>query len=106
MKIKIKELLKKLASGLTASISGILGAIGGAGNKKVRRWGIPLTIASTSWGIEHHWTAFLAFALAGPMSIGYGLPGGDDKGSALGRFWYRVCSQHHLSADILTRTTI
>lgn len=104
--MKIKDGLKKVLTGLVASVSGLLGAIGGAGKKETRRWGIPLTIASTAFAIMHHWTAFLAFALAGPMSIGYGLPGGDDKGSVLGRFWYRVCSQHHLSADILTRTTI
>lgn len=104
--MKIRDGLKKFFASIIGSISGLLGAIGGAGKKEMRRWGIPLTIASISFAIEHHWTAFLAFALVGSMSIGYGIPDGSDKGSVLGRFWYRICRQHHLSADILIRTTI
>jgi hypothetical protein len=45
----------------------------------------------------------LSFAV---QSIGYGIPDSTDKGSALGRFWMKVCRNSALWANVFTRGTI
>jgi len=105
----------KVLKNLFAAIIGLLGAAGGSKNssKALRRYGIPglLTILAyvrlhpeCDW-LEAFW-ALTIMGMCGILSLGYGIPGGDDEGSDLGRFWYKITRNSHLWADILTRGTV
>lgn len=84
-------------------ICALLWAIGGSGPKMVRRLGVPAVMA-ISLSFTSLWLLLLMLPLWGIISIGYGMPGPGDKGSALGRFYSRFLS--YKAANWATRFTV
>lgn len=84
-------------------ICSVLWAIGGFGPKMVRRLGVPATMA-VSLSFTSFWLLATMLPLWGVISIGYGMPGIDDKGSALGRFYLRFLP--YKAANWATRLTV
>jgi hypothetical protein len=84
-------------------VSGFLWAIGGAGPKMVRRWGVPAVVAATM-AFTSPWLILAILPLWGVVSMGYGMPGPDDEGSALGRFYSKFLS--YKAANWATRFTV
>lgn len=84
-------------------VCAFLWAIGGAGPKMVRRIGVPCVVAASlvyvSW-----WLLITALPLWGAVSIGYGMPDYNDKGSALGRFYLKFLP--YRAANWATRFTV
>jgi hypothetical protein len=110
---KIKDLFNKIAGFFIPIFGGILGAIGGSGNKGARRVGIPVTIAGYAYSNTHNLWVITIFSMIGALSLGYGIPDDNylidptkDKGSSLGRFFYKLFKGNHVLADIFTRGTI
>lgn len=103
--------IKLILGCLVAFICGVFGAYGGAKNKAIRRYGISilLTIIVTSaLVIKFGWIGLVGLtvmALAGTLSLGYGIPDEYDEGSALGRFWLKRFDTHW-EANFYTRLTI
>ena len=84
-------------------ICGILWAIGGAGIKQVRRFGVPAVMAG-SLAFTSPWLLLTMIPLWGIISMGYGMPGPGDEGSFLGRFYMRWMS--YKAANWSTRFTV
>ena len=84
-------------------VCSFLWAIGGAGPKMVRRLGVPLVMA-VSLSFTNLWLLLTMLPLWGIISIGYGMPGEGDKGSALGRFWLKLLP--YKAANWATRFSI
>jgi len=84
-------------------ICAFLWAIGGSGPKLVRRLGVPIVVAG-SLAFTSLWLIPLILPLWGIVSIGYGMPDKDDKGSALGRFYSKFLS--YKAANWATRLTV
>lgn len=63
-----------------------LWAIGGSGPKLVRRIGVP-TVMGVSLAFTSLWLLLASLPLWGVVSLGYGMPDVDDKGSPLGRLY-------------------
>lgn len=106
--MKIKILLNKLSIFFLPIMGGVLGALGGAerSNKAFRRVFIPLSLSGYAYvNLENIW-AFTIMSMCGAFSIGYGIPGNGDEGSALGRFWMKIFKGNHLLADIFSRGSI
>jgi hypothetical protein len=93
--------------GWIAAVPGIicafLWAIGGSGPKMVRRIGVPIVVTG-SLTFTSLWLIPLILPLWGIVSIGYGMPGNDDKGSALGRFYSKFLP--YKAANWATRLTV
>lgn len=73
-------------------LSAFLGAWGGAEGtgKKWRRIGVSAaTLVSALFILPHFWYILLAGRYF-PLTIGYGIPGPNDAGSSLARFWFRI----------------
>jgi hypothetical protein len=106
--MKIKDLFNKLFAFLIPILGGLLGAIGGSGNKGARRIGIPLLLSGYAYYRTENIFTLSIMTMAGVLSLGYGIPepDGSDEGSALGRFWYKIFKGNHLLADVFTRGTI
>jgi hypothetical protein len=113
--MKIKDLFSKIGLVISPILGGLLGAIGGSGNKMARRIGIPAFITGYAYASLEHIVIITIMSMAGALSIGYGIP--DDKwyeedikisdaGSFLGRFWMKVFHRNKLLANIFTRGTI
>ena len=104
LKIKITNIL----ASIIPILGGLLGAWAGADqtSKAWRRFAIPVLIMGLAFlkteSILTITIMFMAFAL----SRGYGIPGGGDAGSRIGRFWYDIFHQNHLLTNIFTRGTI
>jgi hypothetical protein len=96
---------------LISPICSILWSLSGATrfDKFWRRIGVP-TVICLSLAIKTGiWFSLVGILPAwGSLSIGYGLPSTQppDEGSALGRFWWRVCRKNEFMADLTTRGTI
>lgn len=94
---------------LIGLVGGLLGAWGGAEktSKSWRRICIPLVITACAYyHLQNLWVVTI-MSLAGALSLGYGIPSDDgDKGSSIGRFWYRIMKGNHLLADIGCRAHI
>lgn len=111
---KIKDLFNKVSGFLIPIAGGLLGAIGGSGNKPARRIGIPVTISGYAYSNLHNLWVITICSMIGALSIGYGIPSYKDSteessydaGSVLGRFFYKLFKQNHVLADIFTRGTI
>ena len=103
---KLKLIFTNISSFLLPVMGGILGAIGGAGNKGARRIFIPLLIMGLAYADTESIYVITIMIMCGFLSMGYGIPGIGDNGSALGRFYYNLFHQNHLLANIFTRGTI
>jgi|WetSurMetagenome_2_1015567.scaffolds.fasta_scaffold30411_4 hypothetical protein len=90
---------------LPGLICAFLWAVGGSGPKIVRRLGVP-TVVSASMMFVSLWLGLLILPLWGIVSVGYGIPDKvtGDKGSALGRFYFRWLS--YQAANWSTRFTV
>jgi len=102
---KLLEYLKKLKY-LLPLIGAYLGALGGQGNKQMRRVLLPIifsVIGAISLG---SWWGILLGTFGIWVSIGYGIPDAHDAGSTLGRFWYKILNQNHRLTDIFVRGTV
>lgn len=119
---KIKDLFNKVSGFFIPLLGGLLGAIGGSGNKPARRIGIPVTLAGYAYSNTQNLWVVTICSMIGALSLGYGIPSYDivyirngdtvreeleltDKGSALGRFFYKLFKGNHILADIFTRGT-
>jgi len=121
MKINFKKLISSLGIGL---LGGFLGAFGGAGgtSKAWRRIGLTLIYTIYALISLRNWWALTIISVFYPLTCGYGIPEhrkGEDKGSAIGRFWYKLFLNRwfpkkpfnlfirvHRGADYFTRGTI
>jgi hypothetical protein len=110
---KIKDLFNKIAGFFIPIFGGILGAIGGSGNKGARRIGIPVMLAGYAYSRLENIYVITICSMIGALSLGYGIPdvdylidGNGDKGSFLGRFYLKLFKSNHKWADIATRGTI
>jgi hypothetical protein len=101
----IKKLINRIPTILLPIYGGLLGAIGGAGNKQVRRIGIPLLLSGFAYSQTENIFVFSIMAMAGVLSIGYGIPDKTDKGSFLGGFYLNLFKNNTL-ANVFTRGTI
>lgn len=91
---------------ILAAMCGLASAwTGSGGDKKWRRIFSPGIVSI--FGILSLWSFWyvLLMARAGAISMGYGIPDGDDKGSFLGRFWLKIFPDKK-KASIFTRATI
>ncbi|UOF78262.1 hypothetical protein [Caudoviricetes sp.] len=103
---------------LTVPACAVLWALGGAPNKSAayRTVGCPFAVLIATMivhGTNLMGHGFAAVAQYGLLTLGYGIPtseeespGHADKGSVLGRFFYKLTNKNHKLADILTRGTI
>jgi len=91
---------------ILAVISGFLWALAGAEgtSKNWRRWLIGIILALS--GVSRSWWALLVI-LTNPIatSAGYGIPDFEDKGSAIGRFWWNITHDEE-QANTITRLTV
>ena len=104
----MKKLLSILKNLSLSTIVGLLSAYAGADNssKIWRRLAIPLIITSVAYLQLESILVLTILSMCGVFSLGYGIPGDGDKGSGLGRFWYKLTMRNHLLSDILTRGTV
>ena len=109
---KLKKWIGKLTDAFKLSgipfILGFLGAFAGSEgtSKNWRRILIPIIFTICALiELKNLWVILLMIQSA-CLSMGYGIPGGNDEGSTLGRFFYKLFKQNHLIADIFTRGTI
>jgi len=103
---KIKLIFTNIYSFLLPIFGGIFGAIGGAGNKGARRIMIPLSLMGLAYADTESIYVITIMSMCGFLSMGYGIPGKEDKGSFLGRFWMKLTKNNHKLSDIFTRGTI
>jgi hypothetical protein len=96
---------------LICPITSLFWAMAGAEgfDKFWRRVLVPASICLLLSIIMHRWWVLFGILPAwGSLSIGYGYPSTQppDEGSALGRFWWKVCKQNQFWTDFFTRGTI
>jgi hypothetical protein len=103
---KFKIICANIYGSILPILGGLLGAIGGAGNKGARRILIPLLITGLAFLETESILVITICSMIGALSLGYGIPDSTDKGSALGRFFYSIFNQNHLLANIFTRGII
>lgn len=107
---RLLEYLKKLKY-LLPLIGAYLGALGGQGNKAMRRILLPIIFSIIGTiSLESYWGILLG-TFGAWTAIGYGIPDDygvvcRDEGSTLGRFWYNLLNHNHRLADIFTRGTV
>jgi hypothetical protein len=106
MENKFKKLLSNISSFLLPITGGILGAMGGAGKKSLRRIYIPLLLSGLAYVELEHIAVISIMSMCGFLSMGYGIPDPTDEGSALGRFFYKLFKSNHKLADIAVRGVI
>ena len=107
IKESIKQILKKLYNKLLAL--GLLGAYSGAEgtSKAFRRFGIPLLVLAFSGFYLRDIRVFGVLLMSLPLSMGYGVPSpGEDKGSFIGRLYYKLTKSNHYLTNLLTRGTV
>ena len=103
---KIKITCTNIYASILPILGGLLGAIGGAGNKGARRILIPILLTGLAYLDTESILVISIMSMCGFLSIGYGIPGPGDKGSCFGRFWMKLTTNNHLLSDIMTRGTI
>ena len=110
---------KKLLFLPFALIGGLLGSLGGTSgiSKGVRRVGIPVIITIFAiYTLGNFWCISIMF-MSFVLSLGYGIPcfipGYEDEGSSLGKFYYKLAltmgqnlTKTQLYANIMTRSTV
>lgn len=97
-------MLKKLKN-ILGAVGAWLGALGGQGDKELRRYVLSLVLVVVGY-FHIGWWALVLGAFSIWASIGYGVPSPTDGGSTLGKFWYKVTEGNHRLTDILTRGTV
>lgn len=97
--------IKKLIAFLAVIIGAFFGALGGAAKKQFRRFGIPGIIFITGL-LNNNYLSFLIWFWAPILCMGYGVPDEHDKGSDLGRFWYKIFKSNRLLTNIFTKATL
>lgn len=83
---------------LAIPAASVMWAIGGAGKLSVRRFGVPIIIVFCACACLQEGTPLISLLpFMAALHIGYGIPSFngpgntmDDKGSMLGRFWFKV----------------
>jgi hypothetical protein len=95
---------------LSAALCAFLWRLGGVkgGDKLFRRVGVPVVVGTfliLGGSISLSWALLSACLSFGVLSLGYGIPDGEDAGSALGRFWCSIIKEKNV-ADAITRGTI
>ncbi len=87
--------LKPTVIAVFSLIAGILGGLSGADNssKIFRRLILPLLLYIIGLIYQNYYSVFI-LAWCGILSLGYGVPDATDEGSALGRFFYRICKKN------------
>lgn len=110
MKQFFKKILGKLG---IISLIAFLGAIGGSANasKGIRRFGISgttMVLAFLRYFTLFPKNLFFISIMFGSfiLSLGYGIPSANDKGSDIGRFWYKIFKENKTLTNIFTRGTI
>lgn len=87
-------------------VTGFLAAWTGAGGQKfLRRYIIPVILTVIGLFIIKRFDILLLMAYCIPLSLGYGIPDPPDKGSMIGKFWYKLLKTDRKAA-IATRGTI
>ena len=89
-------------------ICGLFGALGGAdySSNLYRRIGIPLYLFLTACICVHHWQVVSLLLMIGIFRIGYGIPDATDRGSWLGRIFYKLCQGNIFWTNSWTRNII
>ncbi len=110
---KIRIILFNIYTLILPFIGGILGAIGGAGNKGARRILIPGLLTSYAYSNTESLLVITIMLMAAPISMGYGIPDDGypddptaDSGSTLGRFYFNLFKRNNRLTDYFTRGTI
>jgi hypothetical protein len=108
-----KKISKLLGSLGIVMVGAILGAWGGQEKRWLRRFVYPAILSIYSLYIIHNWWVLTIYTISIWLSIGYGIPcffgdgnPNNDKGSVLGRFWYKLFNNNELWSNIFTRGTI
>jgi hypothetical protein len=105
-------MLNLFLSILLIAVCTILGGFSGQGPKELRRWVIPFLFTLYAIYNIHNWWMLTIFSISGWLSLGYGIPSFngpngtmDDKGSAIGSFFYNMTKSEIIS-NILTRGVV
>ncbi len=93
-------------------IGSYLGALGGQGVKFVRRFILPIILATLGY-LNIGWWGILLGTFGIWTAVGYGIPDKNyptdpnaDSGSTIGRFFWNLVNKNHRLADILTRGSV
>ncbi len=91
----IKNKLKPIIIAIFSLIAGILGGLSGADNssKFYRRIALPLLLYIIGLICQNYYSIII-LSWCGILYIGYGVPDETDEGSALGRFFYKICKKN------------
>jgi len=103
---KIKIICTNIYAFILPILGGLLGTLGGAGEKSLRRILIPILIMGLAYLEIDSILVITICSMIGALSLGYGIPWGEDEGSKLGAFFYSLFHQNELLANIFTRGTI
>ena len=119
MKNKLKYYLINVPVAILGGILGALGGQEGKHSKLIRRLGIPILITAIAYIRLHNIWVLSILSSIGVLSLGYGIPElvheigkpnlvvyFADKGSFLGRFFWKITHQNHKLSDMLTRGTV
>lgn len=90
-----KNKLKPFVIAVTSLFAGLLGGLSGAdkSSKFFRRIALPLLLYIIGL-IYHNYYSIIILTWCGILSLGYGVPDKTDKGSVLGRFFYKICNKN------------
>jgi len=104
----MKKIINKIITCALPLLGGFLGALGGADNssKLYRRILIPGLITSLAYSSTESLLIITIILMSIPISMGYGIPCEDDKGSKLGAFFYNLFNHNESLANVFTRGTI
>jgi hypothetical protein len=103
---KIKLICTNIYVALIPILGGLLGALGGVGEKSLRRILIPILIMGLAYSKTDSILVMTIGSMMVVLSIGYGIPCGEDEGSKLGAFFYNLFHQNETLANIFTRGVI
>lgn len=92
---------------IISALAGLLGALGGAAksSKTYRRFLIPVILLILGLCLKNYSSALILLWI-GVLSLGYGIPDETDKGSALGRFWHKICIKNHFWTNFCVKLTL
>lgn len=93
---------------VAAILTSLTWALGGAYGHAIRVYCVPIIMCGYVYVMHPApWWIFLtAPFMMLTLSIGYGIESKDDKGSALGRFWFKQCKGNLFWTNFFTRGTI
>jgi len=100
----IKNKSKPTIIAIFSLIAGILGGLSGADNssKFFRRIALPLSLYIIGLIYQNYYSVFI-LAWCGILYIGYGVPDETDKGSVLGRFFYKICKRNQWWTNFMVK---